>query len=89
MQEYEVLVNPGNKVHLEWVYCKNGYVPDNSVHGGHDVSGEVYYIGQHSYHNDTLCGKIHPSHECLYVSYDGKGISIKEYSMLIKKGPFK
>lgn len=83
--EYEVLVNPGNHVHLEWVHRKNGNVPDSAVQGGRDGSGEIYYIGRHSHRGDTLCGKIHPSHECVYLAYAGKEISKKEYAVLITK----
>ena len=84
-QEYEVLVNPGNRVHLEWAHRKNGNAPDSAVQGGRDGSGEVYYIGRHSHHGDTICGKVQSSHECLYLSHGGKEVSKKEYGVLITK----
>ena len=70
---------------MEWVYRKNGNVPDGAVEGGRDGSGEKYYIGKHSHHGDTLPGKVHKSHECLYISYGGKEISKKEYAILVEQ----
>ena len=82
-QDYEVLVNPRNQVKLEWVHRKNGNFPNGAVPGGRDSSGEVYYIGRHSHRGDTLPGKVHPSHQCLYVCVGGKEISKKEYNVLV------
>lgn len=81
--QYEVLVNPGNRVKLEWIHRKNGNVPNGAVQGGRDSGGEVYYVGRHSHDGDTLPGKVHPSHQCLYVSWGGKEISKKEYNVLV------
>ena len=84
-ESYEVLINPGNQVKLEWVHRSKGNVPDRAVQGGLDASGEVYYIGRHSHKNDTLPGKVHPSHKCLYISWGGKEIAKREYGVLIAK----
>ena len=66
----KVLVNPGNKVNLEWTFGKTLlYMSLTTLEGGYDASGEVYYIGQHGYQNDILCGKIQHSKVRLYVSY--------------------
>ena len=70
-------------MHLEWVHRRNGNAPDKAVHGGRDSGGEEYLIGRHSHHGDTLPGKLQKSHECLYVSYNGKEISKKEYAVLV------
>ena len=81
-QQYEVLVNPRNQVKLEWIHSKDGNVPSGAVQGGRDPSGEVYFIGRHSHYGDTVPGKVHPSHQCLYVSHGGKEIKKKEYGVL-------
>ena len=83
--DYEVLVNPDNSVKIEWVHRRNGNVPEKAVQGGHDPGGEVYYIGRHSHQNDTIPGKIHPSHRCLYISWNGKEVSKNNYDVLIAK----
>ena len=83
--KYEVLVNPGNRVQLEWVNSQKGKVPTEAVQGGFDTTRgrEVYCIGRCSHNGSTLPGKIHPSHKCLYVSWNGKEISKKEYNLLV------
>ena len=83
--EYEVLVNPGNSIKIEWVHRRNGNVHEKAVQGGTDPSGEVYYIGRHSHQNDTIPGKIQKSHKCLYISWGGKEIAKNNYDVLIAK----
>ena len=75
----------GNRDHIEWEHYCNGNVPDKAVEGGRDGSGEVYYIGRHSHHGDTIPGKIQKSHDCLYIGYGGKEIKKKEYGVLVKE----
>ena len=72
-------------MHIKWVHCCNGNVPDMAVEGGHDGSGEVYYIGRHSHHRDTIPGRIQISHGCLYIGYNGREIAKKEYVVLVIK----
>ena len=84
---YEVLVNPGNLVKLEWVNAKNGEVPKEAVQGGYDTTSgkEVYYIGRSSHYGNTLPGKIHPSHRCCYVSWNTRELTKNEYNILVAK----
>lgn len=82
-RNYEVLVNPGNCVHLEWEHCRQGSVANNAVEGGKNPEGESYFIGRHSHKGDTLCGKIHTRHQCLYVSYGGGSVKKPEYECLV------
>ena len=77
------VVNAGNRVHLEWEHCKDGNWANNAVEGGKNPEGESYYIGRHSHRGDTLCGKIHTRHKCLYVSYGGKSHKKSEYECLV------
>ena len=82
---FDNLLCAGNREHIEWVHRRNGNVPDKAVEGGRDGSGEVYYIGRHSHHGDTIPGKIQKSHDCLYIGYGGKEIVKKEYGVLVKE----
>ncbi len=84
-QQLFLCIITGNRAHLEWMYGSNGCIPDKPVEGGRDSCGEVYYIGRHSHHGDTIPGKIQASHKCLYISYDGKEISKKEYGVLVEE----
>ena len=72
-----------NSVHLEWEHCKNGEVANNALEGGRSPEGDPYFIGRHSHRGDTIPGKIHLGHKCLYVSYGGKSVKKPEYECLV------
>ncbi|XP_050323693.1 natterin-4-like [Bactrocera neohumeralis] len=80
-RQYEVLVGDG----YEWVTSRGGSVPRNAVPGGTTRHGEPLYIGRCSYHNSLTVGKIHPSHGCLYIPFDGKELRFHSYEVLIMK----
>ena len=78
-QNFEYLVGFG----FHWVGSANGHVPDNAVPSGNDPSGEVYYLGRAHHQNSLTPGKIHKTHQCLYIGYDGHEIAIKQYEVLV------
>jgi len=86
---YEVLteLNPSNPV-TEWRHSQHGIVPSTAIQGGVTSRGERLYIGRARINGVLSCGKIHPSHHALYVSYGGKEHAFKEgYEILIYRTP--
>ena len=73
----------GNEAHLEWEHDRDGRVPHNAVGVGMKEGGrEIYYIARHSHRGDTLPGKVHDGHRCLYVCHGGKSHKKSEYEVL-------
>lgn len=70
---------------MAWVPAGYGSVPHNAVRGGNTATGEPLYIGR-AHHNGSLTvGKIHPSHQSLYIPYGGAEIPFKSnYEVLIE-----
>lgn len=59
-----------------------GHVPSNAFTAGHTIHGEPLYIGR-AHHMGTLTpGKVHTSHGCLYIPYDGAEVAIQQYEVL-------
>ncbi|XP_062544073.1 natterin-3-like [Armigeres subalbatus] len=77
---FEVLCN-GN---VDWVPAKFGIVPRNAVLGGQTSTGEKLYIGRAHWMGSLTPGKVHPSHQTLYIPFDGKEISIQNYEVLVE-----
>lgn len=77
---------------VSWIKSSNGDVPANAVMGGESNSGtntnysETLYIGRTQYMGTFTPGKVHPSHGCLYISYDGKEMSFRTYETLVENG---
>lgn len=77
---YEVLCN-GN---VQWVQSGHGQVIPNAVPGGRTSNGETLYIGR-AWHGGALTpGKIHPSHQNLYLPFNGGEIAVGTYEILIE-----
>lgn len=69
-----------------WEKCVTGNIPEGAIPGGKTARGETLFIGRTIVHGNTYSvGKVHPSHGCLYVPYDGTEISFKEYEVLVQK----
>ncbi|XP_076638495.1 uncharacterized protein LOC143350326 [Colletes latitarsis] len=78
--DFEILL----PAEFKWVHAGHGHVPPYAVEGGRTVEGEPLYIGR-VFENGVPClGKIHRSHGCLYVPYDGKELSFKSYEVLVQ-----
>lgn len=80
--EFEILLHaPGTEA--RWVPASNGSVPSGAVG---PLGADNAYIGR------AMCpqpestytpGKIHPSHGCLYMPFDGKEVDFKSYEALV------
>ncbi|XP_022901806.1 natterin-3-like [Onthophagus taurus] len=67
---------------FQWARERNGRVPHNAVIGGRTATGENLYIGRAHHAGAHTVGKIHPSHGCLYIPFNGKEVAIKDYEVL-------
>ena len=77
---FEVLCH-GN---VQWVPACNGQISCNAVPCGRTECGEVLYIGRGHHCGSLTVGKIHQSHGCLYIPFDGSEIAIKSYEVLVE-----
>ncbi|CAO1428337.1 unnamed protein product [Diamesa hyperborea] len=76
---FEYLVGEG----FEWVGSSSGHVPDNAVLSGNEQTGEPLYVGRAHHDGSLTPGKIHQSHQCIYIAYGGMEIAIRDYDVLI------
>ncbi|XP_058830210.1 natterin-4-like [Topomyia yanbarensis] len=80
-EDFEVL-RSGDFV---WEFASNGVVPENAVKIGATVDGEPLYMGRALYSGTQTPGKVHSSHACLYIPFDGAEVSCAEYEVLCLK----
>ena len=78
---YEILC-PGE---LTWEFCSSGSVPTDAVVAGQSSDGENLYVGRVLHNGSQTVGKVVPSHECLYIPFDGEELSFKDYEVLVIK----
>ena len=78
-QNFDYLVGFG----FQWVACANGHIPAGAVVAGNDPSGEVLYVGRAHHLCSLTPGKIHRTHGCLYIPYNGHEVAIKQYEVLV------
>uniref|UniRef100_A0A336MS45 CSON006343 protein n=1 Tax=Culicoides sonorensis TaxID=179676 RepID=A0A336MS45_CULSO len=69
-----------------WIQSSYGKIPANAVKGGgYTSSGEPLYIGRAHWAGSLTVGKIHPSHQALYIPFGGSEVAIKKnYEVLIE-----
>lgn len=70
---------------LAWVKASNGYVPSEAVSAGVQSNGEPLYVGRARVSGSLTIGKILPSHNCIYVPFDGTEHSISDYEVLVSQ----
>ncbi|XP_055532193.1 uncharacterized protein LOC129722621 [Wyeomyia smithii] len=80
-EDFEVL-RSGDFV---WEFASNGVVPENAVKIGATVDGEPLYMGRALHCGTQTPGKVHSSHGCLYMPFDGAEVSSAEYEVLCLK----
>lgn len=68
---------------LTWVQSSSGHVPPEAVSAGAQSNGEPLYVGRAQVGGSLTTGKIHPSHNCIYVPFDGLEHSIPQYEVLV------
>lgn len=79
--EFEVL-RTGDFV---WEFACNGDVPEGAIEIGRTADGESLYAGRCLYEGTQTPGKVQPSHECLYIPFNGEEICVKDYEVLVLK----
>lgn len=62
----------------------SGHVPEGAVRGGTNVAGETLYIGRAHYEGSLTVGKVHPSHNCLYLPFGSAEHSVQQYEVLVE-----
>lgn len=62
-----------------------GEIPSGALVIGKTAEGEPLYMGRCLYQGTQTPGKIHPTHGCLYIPFDGEEISVSEYEVLVLK----
>uniref|UniRef100_T1IXB6 Uncharacterized protein n=1 Tax=Strigamia maritima TaxID=126957 RepID=T1IXB6_STRMM len=85
---YEVLINSG-QWQMQWLPSSNGQVPSGAIQGGRTSNGEPLYIGRVNHNGTLTIGKIHPSHGCIYIPYDGREHSNRNYEVLVCSSKYK
>lgn len=79
-QQYEILCG-GN---LRWIKGNRGAIPHNAVLGGQTRTGERLYIGRVNHQGSQTPGKVHPSHNSLYIPFAGSEIPYTSYELLVE-----
>lgn len=82
VSEFEVLLNDN----YSWIESSDGAMHENAVIGGNTGSGETLFVGRVLYEGHYFPGKIHPSHECIYVAANIAETAYKKYEILVKEG---
>ncbi|XP_022127275.2 protein TonB [Pieris rapae] len=80
VHNFEVLCTNPNKV--RWIPSSNGAVPPGAIPAGNTQNAEPLYIGRVRHKGSLTPGKVHPSHNCCYISFDGSEVSYKNYEVL-------
>ncbi|XP_030385452.1 uncharacterized protein LOC115632442 isoform X2 [Scaptodrosophila lebanonensis] len=78
--DFELLAGYG----YGWVPDANGHVPHGAVVCGRTNEGEPLYIGRGHYNGSFTPGKIHQSHNCLYIPFGGQEVRLDHYEVLVK-----
>ncbi|XP_073972580.1 natterin-3-like isoform X2 [Rhodnius prolixus] len=78
-QDYEVLCSN----HVAWKFCQGGSVPPEAIRIGNTSDGEHLFMGRTMVEGTLTPGKVHPSHGCLYVPFDGRELSFPTYEVLV------
>ena len=55
-----------------------------SCRGGPAETGEMLYIGRWAVSGNMIIGKIHPSHRCCYIAFEGQELARQHYEVLTR-----
>lgn len=81
---FQILCGSG----FEWIASANGHVPEGSISAGSQSNGEPLYVGRAHYQGSLTPGKIHQSHNCLYIPFGGAEHSVAQYEALVMKSMY-
>lgn len=76
---FEILLPDGLYV---WRNEANGGVPFRAIEVGHTADGETLYLGRGRHQGAVIPGKVHPTHNCLYIPFGGREIALRQYEVL-------
>ena len=80
-QYFEALMfRPGES--FRWKQTSFDNIPADAVRGGETSRGEPLYISRVLHQGSMVIGKVHPSHRCAYISFDGYEFKYYEYEIL-------
>ncbi|XP_044251869.1 natterin-3-like [Drosophila takahashii] len=79
--EVEVLVL--TDCHYKWVAGTNGSYSSDALQTGYTEDGEVLYTGRGLYKGEIRLGKVHPSHEVMYIPHRGLEVNVPDYEVLV------
>ncbi|XP_041968107.1 uncharacterized protein LOC121725282 [Aricia agestis] len=82
VHNFEVLCAQQNAV--QWIPANNGSVPPQAIIAGNTHSAEPLYIGRVRHRGSLTPGKVHPSHNCCYISFGGSETSYRQYEVLCR-----
>ncbi|XP_059058483.1 uncharacterized protein LOC131851940 [Achroia grisella] len=80
VQDIEVLCARPEKV--RWVQSGNGALVANAVVAGKTSAGEPLFVGRAKHKGSLTPGKVHSTHNVLYISFAGCEIAYREYEIL-------
>lgn len=80
VHNFEIFCARTNDVH--WVTSSHGQVPPGAIAAGNTENGDTLYIARVKHLNSITPGKVHPNHNCCYISFGGKEISYATYEVL-------
>lgn len=66
-----------------WLQSGSGHVPADAVSSGTSSNGEPLFVGRAHVGGSLSPGKIHPSHNCIYVPFNGSEHSVSTYEVLV------
>lgn len=80
-REFQVLTTrPGVK--LAWISTSGNNIPTGAIQGGITADGDPLFIGRHEHEGSWVIGKAQPSHQCVYVGFDGHEHAYHDYEIL-------
>lgn len=83
--DIELLDISQDNAEYKWVAATSGVVPENALDTGYSETGETLYLGRATYEGRVRYGKLHPSHSCVYMPFEDKEVSNREYEVLVRE----
>lgn len=80
VENFEVL--KGKEKHYAWMPASHGNVPERAVSTGSE-NGEDLFVGRAPFEGSMTIGKVHPSHGCIYIPFNGMEVRLPDYEVLI------
>ncbi|XP_034476451.1 uncharacterized protein LOC117783260 isoform X2 [Drosophila innubila] len=68
---------------LKWEQASHGTFPPNALKTGYTDNGEALYTGRAQYRSRLLLGKVHPSHNVLYMPLNEREVNTHSYEVLV------